>query len=218
MRELVVIDGVAIEGSLLTRKFCCNLLKCKGACCSLPGGRGAPLQDEEIEEIRSALPEVLPLLSLEKRRAIDTSGFFEGVQGDYATTCIDDKDCVFVFREKGIAKCALEKAFNDGKTEFRKPISCHLYPVRVNRFGPRTGTGRADSTKDDVLRYHEISECRPAVEKGEAENIGVVEFLKPALARRYGEVWYNKLESYSNLMPVPAGNDSRRGSGRSDDK
>ncbi|HQT92697.1 MAG TPA: DUF3109 family protein [Candidatus Kryptobacter bacterium] len=190
MRELFVIEDVAVDGSLVERKFACDLLKCKGACCSLPGGRGAPLLDSEIPEMEAVLPEVLPLLSEEKRRAIEKSGFYEGPRGDYATTCIDDEDCVFVYRENGIAKCAIERAFNDGKTGFRKPISCHLYPIRINRFG------------GDILRYHEIAECKPAVKKGESENVGVIEFLKPPLTRMYGEEWYGKLEIYAGLKPV----------------
>ena len=190
MRELFVIENVAVDGSLVERKFACDLLKCKGACCSLPGGRGAPLLDSEIPEMEAVLPEVLPLLSEEKRRVIEKSGFYEGPRGDYATTCVDDEDCVFVYREDGIAKCAIERAFNDGKTGFRKPISCHLYPIRINRFG------------GDILRYHEIAECKPAVKKGESENVGVIEFLKIPLTRMYGEEWYGKLEIYAGLKPV----------------
>jgi Protein of unknown function (DUF3109) len=190
MKELIVIDDVTVESSLVGRKFACDLLKCKGACCSLPGGRGAPLQDSEIPEIESALPEVLPLLSEEKRRSIEKHGFYEGPRGDYATTCIDDQDCVFVYRDNGIAKCAIEKSFNDGKISFRKPISCHLYPIRVGKFG------------GDILRYHELSECNPAVKKGESDNVEVLEFLKSPLTRLYGEEWYSKLETYAGLKPV----------------
>ncbi len=199
MRELAVIDEIAVEGSLLERKFACDLLKCKGACCSIPGGRGAPLLDSEIPEIRAALPVVLPFLSDEKRAVLEKEGFFEGSRGDYATVCIDDKDCVFVYRENGIAKCAIERAFNAGKTDFRKPISCHLYPIRINRFGRQTS---ADTVAGDILRYHELYECRPAVKKGESENVGVIEFLKPALTRKYGEEWYNKLAIVTGLNPV----------------
>lgn len=194
MKELVVINNVAVEGRLLTRKFACDLVRCKGACCSLPGGRGAPLLDSELKEIQKALPVVMPILSAEKRAVIDHLGFYDGVPGDYATTCVDDKDCVFVYSENGIAKCAIEKAFNDGKTGFRKPISCHLYPIRINRFG------------GDILRYHEIPECRPAIERGECENVSVVEFVKPALVRLYGEEWAGQLESASELVPVASKN------------
>ena len=186
----MVIDNVAVEGALLARKFACDLLKCKGACCSLPGGRGAPLLGSEIEQIQEMLPVVLPKLSEEKRKTIEQHGFYEGERGDYATTCINDKDCVFVYRENGIAECAIERAFNEGNVSFRKPISCHLYPIRVNKFG------------GDILRYHEIAECMPAVKNGERENISVVEFVKAALVRLYGEDWYNKLEIYTNLNPV----------------
>ncbi len=201
-----MIDNVVIEGNLLNRKFSCDLLKCKGACCSLPGGRGAPLLDDEIEEIRSALPQVIPILGTVNKLVLEREDFFEGERGNYATTCIDDEDCVFVYRENGIAKCALEKAFNEGKTTFRKPISCHLYPIRVNKFG------------GDSLRYHEIPECRPAVKKGEDENTGVIEFLKSALVRQYGEEWYRKLESISNLTPVPARRALRQGPEWTDEK
>jgi hypothetical protein len=199
MRELLVIDNVAVEGRLMEREFACDLLKCKGACCCLPGGRGAPLLDEEMDEITESLPAVLPILSDEKRESIERNGFYEGDKGDYATTCIDDADCIFVFRENGIAKCSIEKAFNEGKTNFRKPISCHLYPIRVNRFG------------GDALRYHKIPECKPAILKGEKEDVGVLEFLKPALVRLYGEEWYAKLESYTNLSPVLTGQHIRHG-------
>ncbi len=190
MRELFVIDEVAVDSSLLNRKFACDLLKCKGACCSLPGGRGAPLLGSEIPEMEAALPEVLPLLSNEKRNLIGKYGFYEGDKGDYATTCVDDEDCVFVYRENGIAKCAIEKAYNDGKVGFKKPISCNLYPIRVSRFG------------GDILRYHELKDCDPAVRKGESDNVGVIEFLRSALTRLYGEEWYSKLEIYAGLKPV----------------
>ena len=190
----MVIDNVTIDGSLLRRNFACDLLKCKGACCSLPGGRGAPLLDSEIGQIQESLPFVLPLLEDAKRGIIESrrdesgrTGFHEGESGDYATTCVDDEDCVFVYRENGISKCAIERAYNEGKISFRKPISCHLYPIRVGNFG------------GDVLRYHEISECRPAVRQGDAEKVGVIEFLKPALVRRYGEEWYNKLDVQVNV-------------------
>jgi len=181
MRELLVIDDIAVEGTLLTRRFACDLLKCKGACCSLPGGRGAPLLDAELEQVQETLPYVLPILNQDKRIAIEKFGFFEGEPGDYATTCIGDEDCVFVYRENGIAKCAIERAFFDGKINFRKPISCHLFPIRVSKFG------------GDVLRYHEIPECKPAVKKGVSENVNVVEFVKAALMRLYGEKWVSKL-------------------------
>jgi len=180
-KELVVIDDVAVEGSLLDRKFACDILKCKGACCSLPGGRGAPLVDSELDQIANALPEILPILSEEKRQIIAESGFYEGEAGDYATTCVDDEDCAFVYRENGIARCAMERVFFDGKTNFRKPISCHLYPIRRNKFG------------GDVLRYHQILECKSALKKGESEKVDVIEFVKDALIRLYGEGWYDKL-------------------------
>lgn len=129
------------------------------------------------------------MLDARKREMIESQrnrdgkvGFYEGEPGDYATTCVDDEDCVFVYHDNGIAKCAIERAYNEGKVSFRKPISCHLYPIRVRSFA------------GDILRYHEIAECKPAVAKGDSEKIGVIEFLKDALIRRYGEEWYNRLD------------------------
>jgi hypothetical protein len=131
-------------------------------------------------------------MSENKRMAIERLGFYEGEPGDYATTCIDNEDCIFVYREDGIAKCAIERAFNDGRVTFRKPISCHLYPIRINRFG------------GDVLRYHEIAECKPAIEKGRKENINVVNFVRSALVRNYGEKWFDELVRSSSFGEASA--------------
>lgn len=183
MSEPVVIDNIVVDSKINTQGFACQLSKCKGACCSIPGGRGAPLLNSEINEIKESLPAILPYIDKSKRTEIEKNGFFEGVPDDFATICIDDRDCVFVFHEDGISKCAIEKAYNDGKIKFRKPISCHLYPIRIINFG---GT---------VLRYHEIAECAPAREYGNKHNIVVAEFVKDGLIRAFGEDWYRKLQN-----------------------
>ena len=114
----------------------------------------------------------------------NTQGLYEGAPGEYFVTCIDDEDCIFVYYdEKKIAKCLIEKAFNEGKVSWKKPISCHLYPIRINNFG------------GDVLRYSRISECKSAAKYGKEKNIELIDFLKEPLERKYGAKWYAKLKN-----------------------
>lgn len=181
---MIQIDNILIDEDIVKAKFSCDLKKCKGACCTFPGEYGAPLLDSEIAQIEKALPEAKKYLSPKSLKVLEQDGFFEGSDGDYSTVCIDKKDCVLVFYEGDVAKCALEKAFFDGKAEFRKPISCHLFPIRVGSFG------------GSYLYYEKISECEPAKEKGKAEEIPLYESLKDSLTRSFGEKWYSKLDSY----------------------
>ena len=119
---------------------------------------------------------------MEHRKVIEDEGFFLYKSKELMTNSLDNKACVFVFYDNGIAKCGIEKAFFDGKTDFRKPISCHLFPIRISKFG------------GDVLRYEKFSECAPALEKGEVEKITVAEFCGEALQRKYGRKWYSALK------------------------
>ncbi len=160
--------------------FACDLLQCKGACCTLPGGAGAPVTVEECEEIRNALPAALPYLNARSRGIIERHGYVD-TQGD-ALRCIDDRDCVFVIREEGIAKCALEKAWNAGESSFRKPISCHLFPIR------RT------SGIYDHLRVERFPECEAGYARGEREHIPLITFARDALVRAYGEEWFATID------------------------
>ncbi len=163
-------------------KFSCNLEVCKGVCCTVKGGKGAPLADFEVYEIQNGLPEVIKYLPEKSLKIIQENSGIEGYSGNYTTSCIEDKDCVFVYYEDDIAKCAFEKAFLDGKIEFRKPISCHLFPIRVSNFG------------GDVIRFEKFIECKPALIKGQVEDIPLYIFLKEALIRAFGEAWYQKFK------------------------
>ena len=120
------------------------------------------------------------------KQTIDRKGFFERKQGKLMTTSFENRACVFVNFENGIAKCGIEKAFLDGKTDFRKPISCHLFPIRVENFG------------GDVLRYEEFDECSPALKKGEKENINLIDFLEESLIRKFGKNWFTKLKGFTD--------------------
>ncbi|TAK58368.1 MAG: DUF3109 family protein, partial [Bacteroidetes bacterium] len=148
--------------------------------------RGAPLMDEEIPELERAFPAIAHYLPVRHLEAIQTSGMYEGEPGSWATTCIDNKACVFVYYEGDIAKCSLEKGYLNGETTWRKPISCHLFPIRVTS-QPRT-----------MLRYETIEECDAAVERGEQEHITLPDFLKEPLIRRFGEEWYNEFIEVCN--------------------
>lgn len=176
------IENKIIDERIPYIKFSCNLEACKGACCTVKGGKGAPLADFEIFEIQNCLSEVSKYLSERSLEIIKENSGIEGYSGNYTTSCIDDEDCVFVYYEDDIAKCAFEKAFQDGKIEFRKPISCHLFPIRISNFG------------GDVIRYEKFIECKPALIKGQTDNVPLHIFLKDALVRAYGEKWYQKLK------------------------
>jgi hypothetical protein len=177
---MFVIENTQVEGTVATVKFACDLKACKGACCTMPGGRGAPLLDDEVDEIRRAFPVVKTYLSLEHLRRIERTGLVEGEPGDYTTPCIDHRACIFVTYEQGIAKCSFEKAFFDGKINWRKPLSCHLFPIRIDR------------KKPERMRFEFISECLPALDKGNVEGIYLSDFLKEALIRFSGESWYQE--------------------------
>ncbi len=175
---MFIIGEAVIEDEVCDEQFACDVSGCRGACCTLEGGRGAPLEDREVEEIRRAFPAVedfLPRRSLETIRKV---GVVEGRPGDYATPCVESRECVFVYFDRGIARCSFERAYREGKTSWRKPISCHLFPIRVRRYG------------QEFLRYEQIDECAAGRRRGAGEGVLLSEFLKEPLVRRFGEAWY----------------------------
>ncbi|MBI4427778.1 MAG: DUF3109 family protein [Ignavibacteriales bacterium] len=177
---MYVIQETTVDKPISGIKFACDLNACKGACCTLPGGRGAPLLDSEIAEIQKAFPLVHKYLSAEHLNRIKENGLYEGTDGDYSTPCYKNRACVFVTYEGGIAKCSFEKAFLEGEISWRKPISCHLFPIRVDHRG------------QEHIRFEFISECASALDKGDLEDIYLSDFLKESLVRAYGEQWYNR--------------------------
>lgn len=174
---MILLDNILLDEQILTQSFACDLKQCKGACCTTKGGAGAPLRDEEIELIESATPAALEYLTPRSATYIQTHGWYEGSPGEYATQCINDRDCVFVFYEGDIARCALERAYFEGNATFRKPLSCHLFPIRVADFG---GT---------YLYYEEFSECTPALTEGKQTGQVVLDTAREALQRAFGEEW-----------------------------
>ncbi len=177
---MIVIGEAVIDDTVGHVSFCCDLHVCKGACCCISGGRGAPLKDEEVQEIEKAYPIVKQYLSEKSIETIETAGLVDGRPGDHATMCVDQQECVFVHFDNGIAKCSFERAFVEGKIDWQKPISCHLFPIRIHPMAGR-----------EFLRYVEIEECAGGRKRGRDEKVRLVRFLKDPLVRRYGEAWYD---------------------------
>jgi hypothetical protein len=179
---MLEIQQTIIDDTISRIKFACNLTACKGGCCTLAGGTGAPLLDDELEQIERAFPIIKSSLPNEHLETIAQFGLYEGKSGSYTTMCFNNHACVFVLYENGIARCAFEKAFGESKLKWKKPISCHLFPIRVNR-----GTL-------EQLRYERIAECDFAIDRGENENILLSSFLKEPLIRAYGLAWYEEFQ------------------------
>lgn len=181
---MILIDKVLVSEDIITTKFHCHLSECKGACCTFKGEYGAPLLNNEIELVEASKEAAAEYLSERSIGVLKKKGFYEGKADNYSTICIEETDCVFVFYEGDIAKCALEKAYLDGKTKFRKPLSCHLFPIRVSNFG------------GDYLYYSKFPECDPALAHGEEQGIHIYESVKEALIRAYGEEWFTFFDEY----------------------
>ncbi len=181
---MLQIQDVVVSFDVLKEKFLCDLHACKGACC-IEGDAGAPVELEEVEKLEEALPLIWNELSSEARNVIDKQGVvYVDQEGDLVTSIVNGKDCVFTcYDEKGCCYCAIEKAFREGKTDFIKPVSCHLYPIRVKDFGSFKG-----------VNYNRWNVCKAAVLLGEKENMPVYKFLKEPLIRKFGKEWYDELE------------------------
>jgi hypothetical protein len=175
---------VEIDTDIPRKRFACDVAACKGACCTRPGGRGAPLLDDELDDLNASLGAAGEYLSDRSRKTLVERGPVEGSPGDFTTTCIGDRDCVFVTYEGNIAKCALEKAYLEKGGRWRKPLSCHLFPFRI------------DGGLVERIRFEFLDECRPAIEKGEEQGVYVTEFAKEALIRHFGAPAYDAIESY----------------------
>ncbi len=182
---MIAINTTLVSEDLLDKKFVCDLAACKGACC-VQGESGAPLDKEETEILEKIYPIVKPYMVEKGIKAIEKHGkFVIDSDGDYVTPLVGkEKECAYVFFDKaGIAKCAIEQAWLDKKIDWQKPISCHLYPVRITKYKTY-----------DAVNYHKWSVCKAACVHGENLKVPVYKFLKTALIRKYGKDWYKQLE------------------------
>ncbi len=176
--------GTLISEDIFEQRFVCDLNACKGACC-VEGESGAPLEPEEAELMTALWPKIRPYIPEKGQRAIDKDGVSEvDEDGELVTTLVEGRgECAFTVFENGMALCGIEKAWKDGAVPFRKPISCHLYPIRVAKLKFHEG-----------LNYHRWPICKPACTCGAKLNVPVYRFLKDPLIRKYGEQWYAELE------------------------
>ena len=187
---MIQIDDKIISFDVFEKQFVCDLSACKGECC-VEGDAGAPLTNKELDILPHIYDEVKPYMRDEGITEIEKQGFFV-VDGDddNTTPLVNNKECAFVvFDENEIAKCTIEQAYNDGKIDFKKPISCHLFPIRIKEY------------RDfDAINYESIKICKPACDCGEKLQIPVYSFLKEPLIRLYGEEWYGKLLEAARLL------------------
>jgi len=180
---MIQIDQTLISDDIKEQFFVCDLDKCKGACC-VEGDLGAPLDKDELADMEEVIDVVKPYLSAQAIAALEANGaYLLDEEGDFSTTTIDNKECAFAFYdEKKILKCSIEQAWRDGKTSIQKPISCHLYPIRVAKLHDFL-----------ALNYDRWHICSPACELGEKLSVPVYKFLKDPLIRRFGQDWYQRL-------------------------
>lgn len=187
---MIAIDKTLISEDLLEKKFVCDLNACKGACC-VAGDSGAPLDEDELPILESILDKVKPFMVKKGLKAIEKHGpYVVDSDGDYTTTLVGEgAECAFVyFDETKTAKCAIEKAFYEGVITWKKPISCHLYPVRISKH-----------KSYDAVNYSKWDVCKPACECGKKLDVPVYKFLKEPLIRKYGKEWFRQLEKSAEL-------------------
>ena len=185
---MVEIEDKIISDELFEKKFVCDLQKCKGGCC-VEGDSGAPLKSKEIKEIATNLSIIKSEMSTKGLNAIKNNDFhYLDSDGDKVTKLVDGKECVFVvFDKNNIAKCSIESAYRKNKINFNKPISCHLYPIRIKKYDSFTAV--------NVDSWHV---CKPACECGTELNVPVFKFLKDAIVRSWGLDFFHHLDSVYN--------------------
>jgi len=183
------IKGTLVSLELVERFFCCDLDTCLGACC-IEGDAGAPISEKEYKKLKGILPEVWDELLPRAQEEIKEHGVaYLDQEGELVTQIIDGKNCVFTCYEPGgLCSCAIEKAYRAGKIDFRKPISCYLYPVRIKKFPTFT-----------AVNYDRWKICKCAEVLGRKENIRVYQFLKQPLIDRFGQEWYDELVANCEL-------------------
>jgi hypothetical protein len=180
---MIKVGEVLVSDDIKEKEFVCNLEKCKGACC-VEGDYGAPLDDDELEILKEIYPQVKPYLTPEGIKAIEEQGTHVlDDDGDFSTPTIGGKECAYsIYDEKGILKCGIEQAYYDKKISWKKPISCHLYPIRITK-----------KKNFEAVNYHKWDICSPACTFGKELGVPIYKFLKDPLIRKYGQLWYDEL-------------------------
>jgi len=181
---MIKVGEILVSDDIKEVEFVCHLEKCKGACC-VEGELGAPLEEDELPVMNEILEKVKPYLTTEGVKSIEEQGtYILDEDGDYSTPTIGGKECAYShYDEQGVLKCGIEQAYYDGKIGFKKPMSCHLYPIRITR----------NKKGFEAVNYHKWSICSAACSYGKALQVPLYKFLKEPLIRKYGEEWYNQL-------------------------
>ena len=182
---MIVLQNTVISDDVRDKFFVCNLEKCKGACC-VEGDLGAPLEESELQILQDNYEQIKPYLSRKGREAIEEQGLYiKDWEGDFSTPTIKDRECAYAIYDESLTlKCGIEQAYLDGKISWKKPISCHLYPIRITKYDGF-----------EALNYDKWGICSAACSFGEELGVPVYKFLKEPLVRRYGADWYQELEN-----------------------
>lgn len=180
---MLQIGNTLVSLDLAERMFCCDLQSCLGQCC-IDGDAGAPITEEERDIIEKILPEIWNDLLPQAKEVINEQGVsYIDEEGDLVTSIVGGQNCVFTtFAEGGMCQCAIEKAFREGRVDFMKPVSCHLYPVRITEYPTFT-----------AVNYHRWKICRCAEALGRKNGVRLYKFLREPLIRRFGQEWYDEL-------------------------
>lgn len=186
---MIIIEDTLISDEIYTECFVCDLPVCHGGCC-VHGDAGAPLEKDEIAILNKIYPSVKPYMRTVGIDVIEETGtYVEDIDGEFTTPLVNKQECAYVFfDEDNIAKCAIEKAWEEKEIDFKKPVSCHLYPIRVTKY-----------SNYDAINYHRWPICDCARKNGKKLNVRIYEFLKESLTRKYGADWYEQLDAYIKL-------------------
>ena len=180
---MIQIEDKIISQEIFDQQFVCDLNACKGACC-VEGDSGAPLLKNEAKELEKSYSIIRKYLSADGKEAIKKQGFSViDSDNDLTTPLINNRECAYVFNDSGVTKCAIEKAYLEDEISFKKPISCHLYPIRITEY-----------EEFDAVNYESNKICSPACKLGELLKVSVFRFLKEPLIRKYGTSFYKELE------------------------
>lgn len=181
-KKMIIVGNCYVSDDIRDVCFVCDVKKCKGACC-VEGDAGAPLEMEEISYLEDYVNHIKPYMEKNGVEVIESLGVFDyDADGGYVTPLVNDRECAFVYFEDGIAKCAIEKAWEEKKQPFQKPLSCYLYPIRIT-----------SHKSFDALNYHKWPICKDALRKGKKLGVPMYKFLKDPLTKKYGKEWYAEL-------------------------
>lgn len=185
---MIELDNKLVSEDILENEFLCNLSKCNGACC-VEGDVGAPLNEEENKILDEIYEDVKPYMRKEGIEAVEKQGTHLFEHGEWVTPLVNNKECAYVIFDGPVAKCAIEKANEEGKIDYKKPISCHLYPIRITKY-----------SSFEAVNYDKWSICDDACKLGAEVGLPIYKFLKEPLVRNYGPEWYSNLEEVAKSL------------------